>query len=134
MTNILNYSGRLTVEVCWCGMRHAVPEELSEMQERQHRNGETQIGIYCPLGHQHIFSGKGEAERLRGQLERARLREQRVSDQLQASERSNAALKGVVTKTKKRVGKGVCPCCNRHFENVERHMQSKHPGFSESPT
>lgn len=27
----------------------------------------------------------------------------------------------------KRVQNGVCPCCNRSFWNLERHMKSKHP-------
>lgn len=28
---------------------------------------------------------------------------------------------------KKRVMAGVCPCCSRSFENLRRHMQTKHP-------
>jgi len=27
---------------------------------------------------------------------------------------------------KKRIHAGVCPHCNRHFQNVERHMKTKH--------
>lgn len=30
---------------------------------------------------------------------------------------------------KKRVGNGVCPCCNRTFENLSRHMSCKHPEY-----
>lgn len=30
---------------------------------------------------------------------------------------------------KNRVANGVCPCCNRHFENLERHMKGQHPDF-----
>jgi hypothetical protein len=26
----------------------------------------------------------------------------------------------------KRVNAGICPCCNRHFTDLERHMKSKH--------
>lgn len=26
-----------------------------------------------------------------------------------------------------RIGAGVCPCCNRTFSQLSRHMQSKHP-------
>lgn len=37
---------------------------------------------------------------------------------------------GEVTKTRKRIGKGVCPCCNRHFANVERHMANQHPEYT----
>lgn len=28
---------------------------------------------------------------------------------------------------KKRVQGGACPCCNRHFVQLERHMATKHP-------
>ena len=23
----------------------------------------------------------------------------------------------------------VCPCCNRHFTDLQKHMASKHPGY-----
>lgn len=26
-----------------------------------------------------------------------------------------------------RIGAGICPCCNRTFSQLARHMQSKHP-------
>jgi hypothetical protein len=27
----------------------------------------------------------------------------------------------------KRVHRGVCPCCKRTFQNIQRHMETKHP-------
>ena len=27
----------------------------------------------------------------------------------------------------KRVHNGVCPCCNRSFQNLQKHMKTKHP-------
>lgn len=27
-------------------------------------------------------------------------------------------------------GHGVCPCCNRTFSDLQRHMASKHKGFA----
>lgn len=124
----LTYSGRLTVITCWCGMRHAVPEELRDFQLRQHNNGERNVqGIHCPLGHSHIPSGKGEAELERERRQRAETRTKAIQDQLDAEKRSHSATKGTLTKTKKRIGKGVCPGCHRHFANVERHMATQHP-------
>ena len=29
-----------------------------------------------------------------------------------------------------RVGHGVCPCCNRTFGDLYRHMSTKHPGYA----
>ena len=45
--------------------------------------------------------------------------------------RSRDGMKGVVAKIKKRVGRGICPCCNRHFANLQRHMETKHPDVAE---
>lgn len=39
--------------------------------------------------------------------------------------------KGQMVKQKKRAAKGVCPCCNRSFVNVARHMASKHPEYGQ---
>lgn len=52
-------------------------------------------------------------------LERARQNERRL-----------AATKGVVTRIKNRVGKGVCPCCKRTFPNLGAHMSEKHPDWA----
>lgn len=43
--------------------------------------------------------------------------------------RQLSAARGQVTRIKNRVGNGVCPCCNRSFGNLHRHMQTKHPGW-----
>lgn len=40
------------------------------------------------------------------------------------------AYKGNVTKLKKRASAGLCPCCNRHFTNLQRHIASKHPDIN----
>lgn len=125
----LTYSGTLIVVTCWCGMRHAVPEELREFQMRQHRDGEDPTSIYCPLGHSHIPSGKGEAAKLLEQLAAARRSRDATRDLLDHEQRSHAVTRGHLTRTKKRVAHGVCPCCNRSFADVERHMKVKHPNY-----
>jgi hypothetical protein len=128
-TETLTYRGSLVVSTCWCGMRHAVPEELRDYQKRQHANGEPQMSIYCPLGHSHVKSGKGEAEKLRQHLEWERERSARLAaerDQAQASARS---YKGVATKARKRAAAAVCPCCKRSFVQLRRHMEAQHPDY-----
>jgi hypothetical protein len=130
VTNQLHYSDTLVIEVCWCGTHHAVPKTLRDYMLAQHRNGKSQIGIYCPRGHIWTFAGKGEADIERDLRERAETQNQHLRDQLEASERSKAALRGQMTKMKNRVGKGVCPCCNRTFTDLQRHMKSKHPDFA----
>lgn len=38
-------------------------------------------------------------------------------------------MKGVATRLKNRAAHGVCPCCNRTFQQLARHMSAKHPDF-----
>lgn len=79
------------------------------------------------------FPGKSQTQQERERADRAEDRVRSLRCALSATERSLSATKGVVTRTKNRVGKGVCPCCNRHFANVERHMASQHPEYAETP-
>ncbi len=54
---IQEHTGVLVVMRCFCGIQHAVPNSLANEQRRQHNKGETVMGIFCPLGHQHSPSG-----------------------------------------------------------------------------
>lgn len=40
-------------------------------------------------------------------------------------------VKGAHQRTKNRVAKGVCPCCNRSFTNLAKHMAGQHPDFGD---
>lgn len=118
-----------TLDCGVCGIPFAMPTTMYDECQRNHRQN-----FYCPNGHSLAFHGKTEAEKLRERLKRVESAHTSVRDQLEASERSNAALKGVVTRTKKRVGNGVCPCCSRSFANVARHMANQHPDYAEGTT
>jgi hypothetical protein len=132
MAQTLNYTGTIRVVRCWCGIHFGIPSSLwAESQRTGH-------SVYCPVGHT-VYWGETETDQLREELRQAKVREgqaqtreRAVRDQLHSAERSKSALKGVVTRTKRRIGKGVCPCCNRHFANVERHMTSQHPDYTEA--
>lgn len=120
MTTIV--STELTTVSCWCGTPMALPKNLVSNAKE---NGSS---LYCPAtGHK--FSWDSENEKLRKLLDRERSRLTATQDQLRASERQTTALKGQLTKARKRAAAGVCPCCNRSFVQLSRHMKSKHPGF-----
>lgn len=83
--------------------------------------------FYCPNGHSMSYTGKTDAEKLKEQLaqeqsERAKREEELQNKWLDEMSRANK-----LEKQLKRVHKGVCPCCNRTFENLKRHMETKHP-------
>lgn len=138
MTQTLTYTGTLVIETCWCGIQHAIPKSLRDHVLQQQRDGLKQTAIYCPIGHSWIFSGKGEAEVLREENERlqrvAASRQESLKiarEQRDTAQRSNTALKGVVTRTKRKAAHALCPVegCGRSFVQVQRHLSSQHPDW-----
>ena len=115
-----------------CGVVIAGPESTKKFRKADHKS------FYCINGHRQFWPQKSDTERLREQLEEKEraleLSRNRTAIERSAKERakrSAAAYKGQATKVKRRVANGVCPCCNRTFKDLARHMESKHPGFSE---
>ncbi len=138
---IREYAGELVVLRCWCGIQYAVPRSLREAQLRMHNDlrGDV-VSIYCPLGHAAVPSHEPDAKRLRRQLEEKKRehyqeiqRERAAHDQTRADrdhkENQRRAEKAAKTKIKKRVQGGACPCCNRTFQNLARHMKGQHPDY-----
>lgn len=120
----------LSVTQCWCGVWHAVPKSLYDMQRRAFRDGRKQVGIYCPVGHSHVRSGETECDRLNQQLQRERSGHDQTKAELRETEARRRAEKGAKTKIKKQIAAGVCPVCRRPFANLMRHMQGQHPSFA----
>lgn len=92
------------------------------------------MGFFCPNGHGLAYGGNTLKERLtRAEQARdsARAYARSVQDQNDAERRSHAATKGQLTRVRKRIAAGVCPCCNRTFQNVARHMAGQHPDYAE---
>jgi hypothetical protein len=118
-------------QVCGaCGTHFGMPRELYD------RALETGEDWYCPRGHCRHFT-KSENQKLRDELarekhraEQARAWAQDESRRKDVYHRRLNATKGVVTRIKNRVGKGVCPCCNRTFQNLGRHMAGQHPTWA----
>lgn len=127
---IMNVTMEMVELACGtCGCFHAIPKAMHDMALEE--------GGYwhCPNGHQRGYrEGRHEREKVR--LERDRLKQlvaQRDDELKAASEQARrlvAAARGEVTKLKKRAHAGVCPCCNRSFANMARHMKSQHPEFN----
>jgi hypothetical protein len=120
MTRIAAQTTLVTVE-CWCGMPHAIPDSLDDQARAKGHS------VYCPLGHTWVYRGQTWQQ----EIEASKRREQATRDLLHAEERSHQATRGHLTRAKKRSAVGVCPCCNRSFQQLARHMKSKHPDFVE---
>ena len=115
----ITYNETLVVTHCWCGIALAVPDNLYRHAKQSPKNH-----VYCPLGHTFVFGDTFEE-----QLKRTEQRLKATRDLLEAEERSHVATRGHLTRARKRAADGVCPCCHRHFANVERHVKTKHPNF-----
>ncbi len=116
------------IACCQCKVSFGMDEATHLTLRRSSTN------FYCPFGHQqHFPQGKTEAEKLAAAQAQAK-REVRwrheAEEAARATERRLAAQKGVTTRLKNRVANGVCPCCNRSFMNLQRHMASQHKGFA----
>lgn len=106
-----------------CDVSFAMPHHL---QQECLEKGRT---FYCPNGHPRVYRTT-ENDKLKERVASLESRLTHAQDQREAAERSNTALKGVVTKKTRqldRVSKGVCPECNRTFQNLQRHMEGQHP-------
>lgn len=118
---------------CWkCKERFGLADETEAMLRRSGKS------FCCPWGHEAVFSpAPTEAEKLRKELDAERRRRQSAEQSIeyqrqmrQQAERSASAYKGQATKLRKRTKAGVCPCCNRTFQQLARHMASQHPNFA----
>lgn len=128
---VVGFGGSRFVVVCCCqcAVEFGLPEGLHDGRR------EDQGMFYCPNGHSQYFprgGGKdGRIKRLEKELE-TRNRELNFQRNMRrATENSNRGLRGVATRKKRelsRVSKGVCPKCNRSFQNLRRHMECKHGG------
>lgn len=120
----------LTHITCWCSLEFAMPTRLY----RSCRDDAKQC-FYCPLGHSNVFR-ESEADKLRRERDRLKQDQARLHDRIreereakEAVQRSANAYKGQATKLRNRAAAGVCPCCNRQFQNLHRHMKTQHPNF-----
>ena len=130
MRDTLTYTDTLSILECGsCHISFAIPRDMLRARKEDGRD------FWCPNGHQIRYS-ETDNQKLKRKAEReerwrleaeAQLTHER--DQREAAERSAAAYKGRVTRLKNRAAAGVCPCCNRSFENLRRHMNTRHPDF-----
>jgi hypothetical protein len=125
----IEYTERLTVVTCWCGMHHAVPENLRDYQQRCHDEGRNVPDIFCPLGHSHMPAGQPLKDKLERRLAAEKERSARLAAQRDQAEASARAFKGAATRARRRAAAGVCPCCHRNFRQLRVHMSKMHPDY-----
>ena len=113
---------------CSCAVVFAMPESM--YRERR----ESRQLFYCPNGHGQRYTGPSELSRTKDELVRVQQRLEQeqahskaISEYNQRVTRRLSATKGVVTRQKKRISAGRCPCCSMTFKDLRQHMQADHP-------
>lgn len=119
-----------------CGVWHAIPQVM-------YNAAKSEGGYWhCPNGHSRGFSEGSDKKKIQNlEAELAAERERKLAALSQANSAramlstTRSQLKGTKTRLKNmkaRVANGVCPCCNRTFVDLQRHMHNKHPDFKAS--
>lgn len=113
-----------------CHIRFGLQKDF--MEERQ-RDGHH---FHCPNGCRLSWS-ENDATRAKKESDRLRILNaslmqdvERARSARKVAERQASAARGLLTKAKNRINKGICPCCNRYFRELHRHMQDKHPEWN----
>lgn len=115
----------VTEECCACGMPFAMTADFKSRRLKDHKS------FYCPSGHSQHYIGKSEEQKLREQLERERLAREAESGRAALLESQRDAIARNYGRMRERIKNGVCPCCNRAFQNLMQHMRTKHPDFGQ---
>jgi len=120
----------LELETITCGgccMTFAIPGPLM----RRYR--EEGISIKCPnpaCPWGGMRSGETDNMKLKKELEAAQRRLEFEKNQRLAAEADAAKERRRAVRLEKRAKGGACPCCNRTFAGLARHMKTKHPDFA----
>ena len=105
-----------------CGLHFRVEKVWHDHRLR------TGSSFRCPNGDSLAYE-ETAVDRLKKELAAKEVELARQRVRAERSERQLVAARGQVTKIKNRVGNGVCPCCRRSFQNLQRHMGNQHPDW-----
>src|SRR3990167_1606004 len=97
-----------------CGMLYGL---TAAFVRRRREDGERWV---CPAGHGISFQ-PSDLAKANARAETAERNAQFWKEQEKAAQKELIAKKGQLTKLKKRIANGVCPCCHRTFQNLARH-------------
>lgn len=109
-------------DCCVCGVNFGVTENFHLSRKKTGKE------FYCPNGHSLIYKNS-EYDELKKNAKMYREWYDEEVEKRCVAEGSLRATKGHLTRTRNRISKGVCPCCNRNFKNLAAHMENKHPDY-----
>ncbi len=118
---------KFAVVTCFkCATQFCMTEEMDTERRRSHDH------FWCPNGHQQHYIHESREEALRKKLEATELALQATKEQREEFQNQLIDTGRKLERTKKRLKGGKCPCCNRNFIALARHLSSKHPDYGSS--
>lgn len=129
MTRTQDFTDTLSVHECSnCGCTYGITTAYERDRRKDHKTW------YCPNGCARHYPQKNVEEQLRAELARTegqvaveRTRAQEAEREAVFERNRARALKGHLTRARRRAAAGICPCCKRSFKQVRDHMQGQHP-------
>lgn len=130
MTTTLVTTNLVHIECGNCGVTFGMTRAFIDARKQDHRTW------YCPNGHERHYpseSREGRLERELAAAQNAAEREARwrrtAENRAEHERRSAVAYKGHLTRTKRRLVNGVCPCCDHEVPDVAAHLADAHPDY-----
>lgn len=112
---LTSFTLTMTTMVCGeCGIPFAVPQNYYNKLRETHETW------HCPNGHERHYSGENEKEKLQRMLKEK-------ENELMRKTTQNIQLDNQLTKIKKDISAGKCPCCGKQYKHLANHMARKHP-------
>lgn len=118
MAQIVFGIGFDVLRCCQCGMHFAIASDFKAELIKSHN------WFYCPMGHQQQYAGKTDLDIEREKVNQVQAKANEERHARLVAEKALAEEKQELARLKNRVMHGVCPCCNRTFENIAEHMKS----------
>lgn len=132
MSTFLRSIELTTINCGVCGGSYAINEAY---RLEKYQTGGSWNCPYCRVAWG--YANNSENARLKRDLEwqKARVTREEIArkhaeDERDTAESRRRAEKAAKTRIKNRIANGVCPCCNRSFVDLHRHMETKHPGYA----
>lgn len=111
-----------------CAVGFGLPADFIQRRRDDHAR------FYCPSGHVNFYGGQTEAQKLASRLARAEASLATAQSQSASLRVERDQVARAHKRMRTRVMNGVCPCCNRSFENLRQHMQTQHAEFGKEQT
>lgn len=112
----------VSYEIVTCGECDSPIALTINHYQQLRRTGE---GFYCPRGHCRAYRDN-DNDRLKKQLAEQTRTATQMAERAKNAELANAAAIKEMKRIKKRINAGICACCNRTFQDLARHMKTKH--------